>query len=97
MIVNSYFLSKSAAARMTRRQFASLRPGERTLVEVKIPATSANMGSGFDSLGMAIDMWNYVTVERGADHSFEMVISVDRRNVSSSSSHKLVSFLRIHH
>ena len=68
-------------------------------MEVKIPATSANMGSGFDSLGMAIDMWNYVTVERGEDHSFEMVISVDRRNVSSSSSsfHKLVSFLRIHH
>ena len=84
---------------MTRRRFASLRPGDRTLVEVKIPATSANMGSGFDSLGMAIDMWNYVTVERGEDHSFEMVISVDRHNVSSSSSssHKLVSFLRIHH
>ena len=32
---------------------------------IKIPATSANLGSGFDSIGLAIDLWNSVTVKNG--------------------------------
>ena len=35
-------------------------------VTVKIPSTTANMGPGFDCLGMALDIWNYVSVEPGA-------------------------------
>jgi homoserine kinase len=34
-------------------------------VTVRVPATTANMGSGFDCLGMALDIYNEVTVERG--------------------------------
>lgn len=34
-------------------------------ITVKIPATTANMGPGFDCLGMALDIWNTVTVEMG--------------------------------
>jgi homoserine kinase len=30
---------------------------------VRVPATSANLGPGFDSLGMALDLWAEVTVE----------------------------------
>ena len=41
-----------------------LRMGTR--VTVKVPATSANMGPGFDCLGIALDIWNSVTVELGA-------------------------------
>ena len=29
---------------------------------VKVPATSANLGPGFDSLGLALDLWNETTV-----------------------------------
>ncbi|MEX2599960.1 MAG: homoserine kinase, partial [Dehalococcoidia bacterium] len=29
---------------------------------VRIPATTANMGPGFDSLGMALSLWNYLRV-----------------------------------
>ncbi|MAR86616.1 MAG: homoserine kinase, partial [Chloroflexota bacterium] len=29
-------------------------------IVVKVPATSANMGPGFDSLGIALDVWNEV-------------------------------------
>lgn len=36
-------------------------------VAIKVPATTANMGSGFDCLGMALDIWNHVTVEVGAN------------------------------
>ena len=31
-------------------------------VTIRVPATSANMGPGFDCMGMAIDIWNEVTV-----------------------------------
>lgn len=30
------------------------------MIKVRIPATSANIGSGFDSLGLAVGMYNYV-------------------------------------
>lgn len=33
------------------------------MLELKIPATSANLGSGFDSLGLALDLYNYVWME----------------------------------
>ena len=35
-------------------------------VSVKVPATSANLGPGFDCLGMALDIWNTVHVEVGS-------------------------------
>ena len=34
-------------------------------VTVRVPATSANMGPGFDCLGLALDIWNTVRVEIG--------------------------------
>ena len=34
-------------------------------IVVKIPATSANMGPGFDSLGIALDVWNEVRISKG--------------------------------
>ncbi len=37
-------------------------------VTVNAPATTANMGPGFDCLGMAFEMWNELTVERGNFH-----------------------------
>lgn len=33
------------------------------MVKVKIPATTANMGPGFDTLGMALDLYNYVEMQ----------------------------------
>ncbi len=38
---------------------------------IKVPATSANMGPGFDCLGIALDIWNSVIVEVGR-HGFEI-------------------------
>lgn len=32
------------------------------MVKVRIPATSANIGSGFDALGLAVGMYNYVYI-----------------------------------
>lgn len=33
------------------------------MVRVRIPATSANMGPGFDCIGMAVDIWNEIRAE----------------------------------
>lgn len=43
----------------------------KSKVTVKAPATSANMGPGFDCLGIALDIWNTVTVEVG-ESGFEI-------------------------
>lgn len=43
----------------------------RNSVTVKVPATSANMGPGYDCMGMAVDLWTEVTMER-AD-KFEII------------------------
>ena len=32
---------------------------------IRVPATSANLGPGFDCLGVAVDLWNETTVFRG--------------------------------
>jgi homoserine kinase len=33
-------------------------------VSVRVPATSANLGPGFDCLGLAIDLWGTITIDR---------------------------------
>ncbi len=43
----------------------------RRKVTVRVPATTANLGSGFDCVGMALDIWNELTVE-AADGSASM-------------------------
>ena len=44
---------------------------ERNKVVVRVPATSANLGPGFDTIGMALDMWSEFTVERS--DKFEII------------------------
>ncbi len=33
------------------------------MINIKIPATSANLGAGFDSLGLALNYYNYINME----------------------------------
>ena len=39
----------------------------KTRVTVKVPATTANLGPGFDCMGMALDIWNSIDVEPGPE------------------------------
>ncbi len=63
-------------------------PGAHTTV--KVPATTANLGPGFDCLGLALDIWDEVTLTAGAsgrppaetsdDHQYgELVLLAARR------------------
>ena len=38
-------------------------------VTVRVPATSANMGPGYDCLGMALDIWNTIEVRASSDET----------------------------
>ncbi len=45
---------------------------ERRSVTVQVPATSANLGSGYDCLGIALDIWNELTLERADTFSISI-------------------------
>ena len=47
----------------------------RRSVTVRVPATTANLGSGYDVIGMALDMWSEVTVELSDE--FEVSVEGD--------------------
>ena len=40
-----------------------MSPTTTNAVTVRVPATSANLGPGFDCLGLALDIWNTIEVE----------------------------------
>lgn len=45
---------------------------EDKMFQVKVPATSANLGPGFDCMGLALNLYNYITVEE----SNELIINL---------------------
>lgn len=47
------------------------------MVKIQIPATSANIGSGYDALGLAVNLYNYVYM-----HEYDGVKVVNRDNSS---------------
>eukprot|EP01063_Lacrimia_lanifica_P025206 TRINITY_DN32988_c0_g1_i1.p1 TRINITY_DN32988_c0_g1~~TRINITY_DN32988_c0_g1_i1.p1 ORF type:complete len:342 (+),score=151.57 TRINITY_DN32988_c0_g1_i1:78-1103(+) len=44
---------------------------KKNSVTVRVPATSANLGPGYDVLGISLDIWQEVTVERAEKFSME--------------------------
>ena len=44
-------------------------------VVVHVPATSANLGPGFDCLGVALDLHNHVTIRRGGAFQEDRMVS----------------------
>ncbi|MCK6583636.1 MAG: homoserine kinase [Anaerolineales bacterium] len=40
------------------------------MIKIRVPATSANLGPGFDCLGLALDIWNEVIFETGEGLNF---------------------------
>ena len=59
-------------------------------VTVRVPATTANMGPGFDCLGMALDIWNTIIVETDSAEPEKVVIKGEGRDSLSTGSDNLV-------
>ena len=66
-----------------------MTPQNNTLqrVSVRVPATAANLGPGFDAIGIAVDLWNELTVEPGP---FKVVIEGDGAEEIPRDEHNLV-------
>jgi homoserine kinase len=46
----------------------------KNAITVKVPATSANMGPGFDCIGIALDIWNSIRVNKTTESSSQVNI-----------------------
>ena len=57
-------------------------------VTVRVPATSANLGPGFDSIGIALDIYNTVSIE--ASDEFGVRLSGEGEDVLSQGQDNLV-------
>lgn len=49
------------------------------MIKIRVPATSANIGPGFDSLGVALSLYNYISVEE-TDSNLQIEILDDTKN-----------------
>jgi homoserine kinase len=41
-------------------------------ITIRVPATSANLGPGFDSLGLALDLWNETVITLAIEYSVQL-------------------------
>lgn len=41
-------------------------------ITIRVPATSANLGPGFDALGLALDLWNEAVITLAIEHSVQV-------------------------
>jgi homoserine kinase len=61
-------------------------------VTVRVPASTSNLGPGFDCLGVALRLYNSVTVARGAAHSAPPIVDAVARLFFKRSSTKPFRF-----
>ncbi len=54
------------------------------MIKIQIPATSANLGAGFDALGLALDYYNYVDMEESDRISIESLDGIPVPNDASN-------------
>lgn len=63
------------------------------MIKIQIPATSANIGSGFDSLGIALNLYNYVWMEEDDEISIsskdDIAVPTDESNLIYWSAQRL--------
>lgn len=60
----------------------------RNTVTVRVPATTANLGPGFDCLGMALNIYNTVTIAKS--HRFNITITGEGEEILSHDKDNLV-------
>ncbi len=57
---------------MTRPSPLTPLPKRERGILVKVPATSANLGPGFDAFGLALDLWNVTTITPAKEFSVQV-------------------------
>src|SRR5215207_10114050 len=71
-------------------------------ITVRVPATSANLGPGFDTLGLALDLWNETTLTLAIEHTVRIngegaeKLSLGENNLIIESAQKLAKCVGKH-
>ena len=60
------------------------------MVKVRVPATSANIGPGFDSMGIALGLYNYVTAEENNSGRLQINILDDSKKFLPENENNLI-------
>lgn len=69
------------------------------MVKISVPATSANLGPGFDTIGMALDMYNTIEVTESTEHKIAIngegveEISCDQDNIVCQALAKVYNYV----
>ena len=64
-------------------------------ITIRVPATSANLGPGFDALGLALDLWNETVITLAIEHTIQISgegaekLSLGENNLIIQSAQKL--------
>ena len=75
------------------------------MVKIRVPATSANMRPGFDSMGIALTLYNYITAEETGDGKLvidipddsEKYLARDERNLVYKAMQRLFRYIGYEH
>ena len=71
-------LNRGSARPVQQRSFPAprllLQASTVSLVRVKVPASTANLGPGFDCLGIALRIYNWISIERGSSEEPDSMV-----------------------
>jgi homoserine kinase len=65
-------------------------------LRVRVPATTANLGPGFDVLGLALDLWNEIEFARRADDRIVVTVTGEGAGTLPRDAHNLVAASALH-
>lgn len=71
-------------------------------ITIRVPATSANLGPGFDSLGLALDLWNETVITLAIEYTIQVSgegaerLSLGQNNLIIQSAQKLADCVGKH-
>lgn len=67
------------------------------MIKIKVPATTANLGPGFDTLGLALSLYNYFTFEKQEHYELNGFLSCydGKDNLVLKAYQKVFSFLQV--
>jgi len=58
---------------------------------ISVPATSANLGPGFDCLGLALDLWNRVEISKSANQQTNKLTNQQTNKLTNQQTNKLTN------
>lgn len=66
------------------------------MIKIRVPATSANLGPGFDCMGLALDIWNEITFEPAERITYQVAGEGEEKFNKGARNLLTKAFVRLH-